>query len=538
MDSICSALAYAHFKQQLGMNHAMAARCGDINDRIEHVLQKFGVAPPRFVADVRPRVRDVMQQKVVQVGMLTSAWEAMEIMDRTNIRSLPIVDEALRCCGLVSVFKMSKFFLPAQARLADTRRILCSLDQLADTLKCDDAEMVNSQVEEELTLMIGAMSAESFESRLSHYDTSKLLLVVGDREDIQEAAIASKVRVLVVTGNLQVSDPIRAKARANGVSIIRSAHDSTTTAMLCRAAIPVRHLRTEHFLHFNEDEPLAQIRNLAVSSQFQAFPVQDAHGRLVGILSKTDFIKPVNRQLILVDHNELSQAVEGADQVEIIEIVDHHRIGAMTTQKPILFVNRPVGSTCTIVTEMFLQHQVKLPRDIAGLLLAGIISDTLNLTSPTATDLDAEMLKTLETITGIKATSFTEEIFSSGSVLKQRLPEKAIVNDCKIYHEKGHTFSVAQIEEIGFQEFWDQHERLSLALESYQKQGSHTFSALLITDVVRQGSLLLVVGEQKLVDLIEYKQRRLGVYDLPGIVSRKKQLLPYLTKCLMAAENL
>ena len=535
MDSICSAIAYAHFKRQIGMPNAIAARCGDINDRIEFVLSKFGVAPPRFVADVRPRVRDVMQPQVIQVAPDTSACEALEIMDQFNIRTLPIVDGELSCQGLVSVFKMSRFFSPSPSRLRETRNIRCTLEQLARTLKSSTASLLRPDQEEELTLMIGAMKLDSFEQRLGQYDPNRLLLVVGDREDIQRVAIDHQIRVMVVTGGLRVSHAIRDLALSKGVSILRSEHDSTTTAMLCRAAIPVKHLRNEHFLHFNEDEPLARIRNLAISSQFQAFPVQDAHQRMVGILSKTDFVKPVDRQLILVDHNELSQAVEGADQVEIIEIVDHHRIGSMTTQQPILFINRPVGSTCTIITEMFLQHEVEIPKEIGGLLLSGIISDTLNLTSPTATDLDARMLKHLEALTGIEATSFTESLFESGSVLKQGYPEKAIVNDCKVYEETGGTFSVAQIEEIGFETFWEQQETLAKALHKYRQEGNHIMSALLVTDVVRQTSLLLIVGEKGILKQIQYKQRRPGVFDLPGIVSRKKQLLPYLTKCLASS---
>lgn len=514
------------------MPNAIAARCGDINDRIEFVLSKFGVAPPRFVADVRPRVRDVMQPQVIQVAPETSACEALEIMDKFNIRTLPIVDGDLSCQGLVSVFKMSRFFSPSPSRLRETRKIRCTLEQLARTLKSSTASLLRPDQEEELTLMIGAMKLDSFEQRLRQYEPNRVLLVVGDREDIQRVAIDHQIRVMVVTGGLSVSHTIRELALSKGVSILRSEHDSTTTAMLCRAAIPVKHLRNEHFLHFNEDEPLARIRNLAIASQFQAFPVQDAHQRMVGILSKTDFVKPVNRQLILVDHNELSQAVEGADHVEIIEIVDHHRIGSMTTQQPILFINCPVGSTCTIITEMFLQHDVEIPKEIGGLLLSGIISDTLNLTSPTATDLDARMLKHLEVLTGIGATSFTENLFQSGSVLKKGYPEKAIVNDCKVYEEEKGTFSVAQIEEIGFETFWEQKETLAKALHSYRQEQNHTMSALLVTDVVRQSSLLLIVGEKEILKQIQYKQRRPGVFDLPGIVSRKKQLLPYLTKCL------
>jgi len=539
-DSICAAIAYADFKRKTGVSNAIAARCGDINDRIDFVLRKFGVAPPRFVADVRPKVRDVMQHRVIEVTENTSAFEALEIMDQHNIRTLPILDDERHCRGLVSVFKMSKFFLPGHSRIQDTRRILTSLAHLKDVLHADAFGLQEPDKEEELVLMIGAMRMDSFEKRLERYDPSKILLIAGDREDIQLYAIEKRIRVMVITGGLKVSPGIRALAEANGVSILVSEHDSATTAMLCRAAVSVKHTRTEHFLYFNEDESLNSIRDVAISSQFQAFPVLDAHKRVVGMLSKTDFVKRVKRQLILVDHNELSQAVKGADQVEILEIIDHHRIGSLTTQQPILFVNRPVGSTSTIVSEMYLNAGIEIPKPIAGLLLSGIISDTLNLTSPTATATDSNMLKYLEQVTEMNAAEFTDALFSSGSVLTNRPPGQAITNDCKEYEEEEKTFSVAQIEEIGFEQFWEQKDNLFKALEDYRHQNQYYFSALLITDVVRQNSLLLVAADGHLKDSIQYNLADNDVYELPGIVSRKKQLLPYLTKCLhqaLEAEN-
>ncbi len=539
-DSICAAIAYADFKRKTGVSNAIAARCGDINDRIDFVLRKFGVAPPRFVADVRPKVRDVMQHRVIEVTENTSAFEALEIMDQHNIRTLPILDDERHCRGLVSVFKMSKFFLPGHSRIQDTRRILTSLAHLKDVLHADAFGLQEPDKEEELVLMIGAMRMDSFEKRLERYDPSKILLIAGDREDIQLYAIEKRIRVMVITGGLKVSPGIRALAEANGVSILVSEHDSATTAMLCRAAVSVKHIRTEHFLYFNEDESLNSIRDVAISSQFQAFPVLDAHKRVVGMLSKTDFVKRVKRQLILVYHNELSQAVKGADQVEILEIIDHHRIGSLTTQQPILFVNRPVGSTSTIVSEMYLNAGIEIPKPIAGLLLSGIISDTLNLTSPTATATDSNMLKYLEQVTEMNAAEFTDALFSSGSVLTNRPPGQAITNDCKEYEEEEKTFSVAQIEEIGFEQFWEQKDNLFKALEDYRHQNQYYFSALLITDVVRQNSLLLVAADGQLKDSIQYNLADNDVYELPGIVSRKKQLLPYLTKCLhqaLEAEN-
>jgi manganese-dependent inorganic pyrophosphatase len=233
----------------------------------------------------------------------------------------------------------------------------------------------------------------------------------------------------------------------------------------------------------------------------------------------------------------LSQAVQGADEVEIIEIIDHHRIGSLATQQPILFRNEPVGSSCTIVADCFFRHGVDLARDIAGLLLAGLVSDTLNLTSPTTTQRDVEILKQLEEITGINAREFTDKLFASGSLLTLKSAPQAIATDCKEYTELGAKFSVAQIEEIGLVQFWKRKDELLTALEAFRAKRGFLFSALLVTDVATQSSLLLVVGEEKFVKRIDHPRLEPGIYEMRDVVSRKKQLLPYLTHCLREAEK-
>ena len=536
-DAICSAVGYAEFKRRTGLAGAVAARCGDTNARIDFVLQTFGVPPPRFVADVSPKVRDVMAADVISVPPDATVAAALGVMDERNIRVLPVLREDRVCQGLVSVFKMTKFFLPAPQRLFDSRRVLASLRNLAQTL---DAKMVFStrpDEEEDLIMMIGAMNLESFSRRLANYPPEKLIVLVGDRLEIQELAIRHRVRAVVVTGDLPLSQAIIDFARKHDVTLLVSPHDTATTAMLCRAAISVRHMIHEEFLSFREDEPLAGAVAAAAGSSFHAYPVVDEHNRTVGVLSKSDFLKKVSRQLILVDHNELSQAVQGADQVEILEIIDHHRIGALTTSQPILFRNEPVGSTSTIVADCFFRHQVELPGPIAGLLLAGLVSDTLNLTSPTTTDRDAQVLRKLEQLAGVSASEFTDKLFASGSVLTSLPADQAVVADCKEFHEQGREFSVAQIEELGFDQFRKRKGEVMAALELYRRQRGYYFSALLVTDVGTNTSLLLLAAPAAFLQQIDYPNLETGVYELAGVVSRKKQLLPYLTHCLSRGGN-
>jgi len=531
-DAICAAIGYAEFKRRTGMPEAVAARCGDTNDRIDFVLETFGVPAPRFVADVSPKVRDVMQSQVLSVTPDATAAEALSLMDEHDIRILPVLDSDRRCRGLLSLFKLSKFLFPAANRLVDSRRVLSSLNNLAKTLGGTLLTGSDADREEELVLMIGAMRIESFAQRLETLQPEKLAVVVGDRSNIQSLAIRFGVRVLVVIGGFPVEPHILEAARKKGVSVIASPHDTSTTASLCRSAVAIRHMLNEKFLSFRAEASLNAVKAEAASSGFAAFPVTDEEGRTVGILSKTDFLKPVARKLILVDHNELSQAVQGADEAEIIEIIDHHRLGALTTSQPILFRNEPVGSTSTIVADCFFRHGVELPRPIAGLLLAGLVSDTLNLTSPTTTTRDGEILARLEALAGVNARQFTEKLFASGSLLTLKSAPQAIATDAKEYREQGLAFSVAQIEEVGFDQFWKRKDELLTALENYRVRQKYIFAALMVTDVTCQQSLMLVAGEKRFVDRIDYPEPQPGVFELRDVVSRKKQLLPYLTHCL------
>ncbi len=536
-DAICSAIGYAEYKRRTGMMDAVAARCGEINDRIAFTLETFGVAPPRFVSDVSPKVSDVMQTNVVSVEPDTTIAQAMAMMDAGNLRVLPVFNPNRTCAGIISLFKIGRTVFPATGDKADSRRLLTSLGGLAQTLGGSFEFGVRPMDEEELVMVIGAMSVEAFGQRMAQRDPSSVVVIVGDRWDVQNLAIREKVRALVITGGLKLEDKTLDAAKENGVAVISSPHDTATTAGLCRAATPVKHVLLQDYVAFDQDERLDKARVSASATAASTFTVVDKNKRVVGALSKSDFLKSVDRKLILVDHNELSQAVKGADKVDIIEVIDHHRIGALTTAQPILFRNEPMGSTSSIVADCFFRHNVELPKKIAGLLLAGLVTDTLNLTSPTATDRDAEILKRLESIAEVDATRFTEQLFASGSVLISKPADEAITTDCKPYEEAGTRFSVAQIEEIGFDHFKQRKTEVVEALERYRSANSYFFSALLVTDVTKQNSLLVIVGDPGLINQIKYPELEPGIYDFHGIVSRKKQLLPFLTSCLSQAAD-
>lgn len=536
-DAICSAIGYAEFKRRTGMPEAIAARCGDTNDRINFVLRHFGMTAPRFVSDVSPKIADVMREDVVSVEPHTTVAQALSIMDKGRLRVLPVLRPDQTCAGLVSMFKLSRVFVPSGGSESDSRRLLTSLNGLVETLGGECLHGKRLGDEEELTMVIGAMSDKAFASRLDKYKADRLVVIVGDRWDIQNLAIREKARCLIVTGGLALEERTLDAAKEAGVSVIISPHDTATTANLCRTAMPVRHVLRTEYLSFQRDHRLDHAQREAAKTSLHAFPVVDKEDRLVGFLSKSDFLKEVDRRLILVDHNELSQAVKGADKVEIVEIIDHHRIGAFSSSQPILFRNEPVGSTSTIVADSFFRYGVELPAKIAGLLLAGLVSDTLNLTSPTATSRDADVLKKLEELSGVNAREFTEKLFASGSVLTSKAAGDAITTDCKEYEEDGRTFSVAQIEEIGFDQFQKRKEEVTTALEKYRAEKGYFFSALLVTDVVLQNSLLIMAGAETMLAQINYPELEPGIYDFHGIVSRKKQLMPFLSRCLEHVED-
>jgi manganese-dependent inorganic pyrophosphatase len=384
----------------------------------------------------------------------------------------------------------------------------------------------------QFTLIVAAMEIESFRRRLGRLDHEKAVLIVGDRHDIQQLAIEQNVHAIFITGGLKVDEAILRAAEGQGTVIISSPHDTATTVLLARSAVRSGEVLDDDFVSLSPETPLQEAeRDLALSSQF-AFTVVDQHGHLRGILSKGDFLRPIPRQLILVDHNELTQAVDGADLVPIEEILDHHRIGAPPTESPILFLNRPVGSTSTIVGTLFQQVGVPIPKNLAGLLMCGMISDTLNLTSPTTTDVDRALMADLSRLSGIDPAALAIEIFSVGSPLLTMSPDEAVTADSKEYEHGSHSYSVAQIEELSFAPFKAKRAALLEALEAHRAAKGYLFAALLITDINTQNSILLVRGDQSFTRLIDYPEAGEYGWKLDGVVSRKKQLLPYLTGLL------
>jgi len=532
MDSVCSAVAYAALKERLGEKGVRPARAGALNERIAFVLEKFGVPQPVFLPDVTPRVRDAMIKNYVSIHPDQPIAEALGLMSSKGLRALPVVDENLRFHGTISENKLLALVMPSREAAQRAREVLASLANIAGTFEGRSLTGPLSSAEETYALVVAAMDADTFAGRLRNLEPARTVLFVGDRENVHRTALQGRVSALVVTGGAEVDPAFAAEAQAAGMAVIVSPWDTATTVIFARGAMIARRALEEVPDKFDGDTPLELARrSVALSNKF-IFPVLDDEARLEGILSKSDFLKGPSRQLILVDHNELSQAVPGADDLPIVEILDHHRLGNRPTETPILFLNQPVGSTCTIVADLYRRHAIVPGRPVAGLLLAGIIADTLNGTSPTATETDRRFLAELGEIAEIHAGDLAAEIFAVGSPLQTMSPDKVVEADAKHYEEKGLRFSVAQIEEVTFANFDTQRVHLLAALRERVASEGLFFAALLVTDINAQDSYLLVEGNNDFLRSITYPEQSDRVWFLEGVVSRKKQLLPYLTECL------
>ena len=534
-DAICSAIAYAAFKEARGERGHVAALCGNSNARIDTILARFRQPLPLYLTDVTPRVRDVMVSNVISIDREATCAEALDLIEAHDIRILPVLDADRHFIGTVWIFQLGGFFTPKVREPKLMRQVHTRLADIARALKARVVYLTDENTPEELYVRIGALDIRSFGkfSDEEHIAPRQSVIVVGDRWDIQQRSIQIGVRLLVLTGNLPIDDEAVELAKARGVSVIISPYDSATTAWVIRTATCIERLIDRKFVSLDADTRLADVRKKVASSPAPAFIVLADDGSLAGILTKTDILKPVKTRLVLVDHNEMTQAVTGAAEVTIAEVIDHHRLGSLTTAQPILFINEPVGSTCTIVADLYRRDNLRPSPDLAGIMMAGVISDTLNLNSPTSTAKDGEILRWLSPIAGVDPRDLATTIFSSGSVILANPPDRIVRSDYKVYDEGGMRFAVAQVEELGFGNFWGQAKALSSAVDQLCATEQLLFAGLLVTDINTQNSLLVVKGDPEVIGRISYRHvEQDEIFDLPGIVSRKKQLIPYLTSLL------
>lgn len=537
-DAICSALAYADFLKRTTRPDAVAACCGAPNERTEFALRRAKVPLPRIIMDVRPELEDICNREVVFARPHDVFFDVYQRMNAHGLRSIPVLDDDDRLLGLLTLLDLLELVFVGNVDPASSRGVRSSLKSIVSVLGGKFQYEIDAEEQESLIVTVGAMSAGGFTDRLKEFPPEQLLVVSGDRPTIQLPALEMGVRALVVTGGFELSSGLIELARNRGVAVISSPLDTATTTMRIKAAQIVEDAIERNFESLPAKMPVTEAKQRIYRSVQAVFPVTD-NNKLIGVLSKSDLVHPPRPELVLVDHNELGQAVEGADEADIIEVLDHHRLGgSLKSTGPMRFMMDPVGSTCTLVARLYRQAKIDPEPGIALCMASGIISDTLYLRSPTTTDVDRDVLQWLQGFCEVDLEQFATDFFQVGSALRTCTPDKVVREDCKQFEEGGKRFSISQIEEIGFDLFWQRKTELSKALERLCQELQLEFSALLITDISSNGSLLLMSSEPEGWEEINYPQLEDNLYKLDNVVSRKKQLLPLISSLLELTPNL
>lgn len=532
-DSVVSATAFAAFKNLQGAGEYKAARAGKLNPQTEYIYKKFGITPPEFIPEMNPKVAYYMSDKADVINQMTPFWEASLFMREHRRKVLPVVDDEGRYKAILNYNSFTnKIFhiLNPEHHIS----VVTNVDLMSQTLsgkvccRGNDAEVLHTY-----TIISGASSFESFKHTLAeHSDKESIVVVTGDREDIQNACLDRRVRALILSAGRVPSEAVVEKAKQSGTSIIVSKYDTASTSMLVLYSTPVRVLCDQSIKPIKPEDSIQQILPRLKEVASQILPVVDDANKVIGVLSEIDVHHEAKVSLALVDHNEKSQIVDGFENYKICDIIDHHRIGSMSTKTPISFINMPLGSTSTIITRLFREARIEIPLDVAKLLLCGILSDTLILQSATTTDIDVETADYLSKLTGLSVKSLGEEIIKAGSRISGRSPTEVINQDMKEYNEGSVSFTVSQIEVDGTDEVLDRKAEFLEDLEAERKKHGSLFAALLVTDISSLSSVMLVAGEERFIQFLSLPKKDEKVYFLKDVVSRKKQLIPMLSEIL------
>ena len=533
-DSIAAAIAYAALKQKLGMPNVIPAMAGEPNPQSRFVLDRLAIHEPVYLADVHPKVCDTLNRQPVTVAMHSSAYEALELFHQSGVRVLPVISGEGKPCGVLSLLRLSeKYLLPGRDQ---QREIITTPTALARSLSGRFVAGGDDDTPTTFNLFIGAMLEESFSDRISGYDPRQLLIMTGNRRSILLAAIERGVRMLVVTGDHPLGNDLLALAEEKGVSVLLTPHDTATAAWLARLSTPVSLFAECKFASIGIGEPLTHLRQKLLGSSESAILALEEDGTLAGVATKSTLLASLPFSLILVDHNELGQAVPGAETVEILEVIDHHKLGNNHTISPITFITSPVGSTCTLVAGRYRECGIEPDRKIAALLLAGILSDTVILRSPTTTDEDRKIVCWLEMLADMDAALWGKEMFAASASLRNfATAEKVVEADFKLFKHEKYSIGVGQVEVFGFDEFYDMKEQLLSALAGIKRRDNLFIAGLMVTDISSETTLFLVEGHTRIGHVMEYPQLEPHLYELKNVMSRKKQVIPHLMKILAKA---
>ena len=526
-DSICSAIAYAELKNKTSSLVCEARRAGRMNQETEFVLKRFGVAPPRMCTDVNPKIRDVDYREMPGIPGSTSLRKAWEIMRDQKIDTLPITSADNELEGIITV----KDIATANMDVFDTGVLATSRTTYKNILETLGGTMVVGNENAVCTtghIKIGTATPEMLENNVEKGD----IVILNNRYESQLCAIEKEASLLIICNGAKVGRTIQRIAEETGVAIMTAPCDTYAAGKLMSQCAPISYYMTrDDIMKFTLVTPVADVTRVMAKVRHRYFPILDEDGKYCGMVSRRNIIALRKRRIILVDHNEATQAVEGFDQAEILEIIDHHRIGSLETSGPVYFRNQPVGCTATIITQMYDENGVEIRPQIAGLLLAAILSDTLVFRSPTCTPVDVSTAHRLAKIAGVEIDAFASEMFEAGEKLDGKTPEEVFLQDFKVFMCGDVRFGVAQGSYMTRKNLKAAQQLLAPYLpEACGKQNVEDLY-MLLTDVPKEESVVICTGrhaDEMLRSGFEKEPEEDGSWVLPGVVSRKKQFIPAL----------
>ena len=526
-DSICSAIAYAELKNRTSTLVCEPRRAGKMNQETEFVLKKFGVTPPRMCTDVNPKIRDVDYREMPGIPGSTSLRRAWKIMRDQQIDTLSITSADNELEGIITV----KDLATANMDVFDTAVLAKSRTSYKNILETLNGTMVVGNADAVCTtghIKIGTATPEMLESSVEKGD----IVILSNRYESQLCAIEKEASLLIICNGAKVGRTIQRIADETGVAIMTTPVDTYAAGKLISQCAPISYYMTrDDILKFTLVTPVADVLRVMAKVRHRYFPILDEDGKYCGMVSRRNVIALRKRRIILVDHNEATQAVEGFDQAEILEIIDHHRIGSLETSGPVYFRNQPVGCTATIITQMYDENGVTIPQKTAGLLLAAILSDTLVFRSPTCTPLDEALAKRLAKIAGVDIDEFASEMFEAGEKLDGKTAEEVFLQDFKVFMCGDIRFGVAQGSYMTRKNLLAAEALLQPYLEEARNKQNVEDIYMLLTDVPKEESVVISDGRyasEVLADGFETQPAEDGSFTLPGVVSRKKQFIPAL----------
>lgn len=533
-DAVVSAVGYARLKNLLGFDEYKAARAGHLNPQTRYIFEKFKINRPEYIPDLLPKVKYFMQDNVETVQEDVSVWEAIGRMEKNENRVMPVVDKDGKYLSLLHYSGFAKGVLSI-LNPEKKHKFTTSISLIQKTLNAQPI-ITNKDSDSifKASIHVASSSNTTFVKRLESHASEDIVVIASDREDIHKICIEHKVKLLITTSGCVINKELRELAEKNGVSVIVSPYSTSPTSMLIAYSMPVSAMGDTEIKTVHTNDTVAKIKDILKDAHCKYLPVIDEENRVIGMISEHDLLKEPNIEVILVDHNELSQAVEGIEHYTIREVIDHHRIGAIPTKNPITFINRPVGSTSTQIAVLYKENKIPIPKDVASLLLCGILSDTLILQSGTTTEQDKEIAEYLSDITDLDIKQLGNEILLAGSNISGRNAGELIRQDMKEYTEGKISYTASQIEVGNPKEILERKADFMAELEIERRSHKALFSCLLVTDITKLSSVLLMDCDPKFTEFITFPKQEENVYYLQGVVSRKKQLVPLLTEQVLS----